>query len=127
MNSVFTRLSRTRLKILINHHQTMSLSHTYSGYDLANYRSLISIKGADASVYLQNLITNDIRSLNSTDKRSLYAMMLNNRGRIMYDVLVYCLNTGESSSKSAEYLVELDSRFVNEALRLFKVFKLKKK
>lgn len=100
----------------------INLNSLYSAVDLSNYRSLISIKGPDSSVYLQNLITNDIRTLNENDKKSLFAMILNNKGRIMYDVLVYLKEANDH-----EYLVELDTRFTQDALKLFKMLKVKKK
>lgn len=87
------------------------------GYDLTNYRSLLSIKGPDAPVFLQNLITNDIYQLNTNETRpapkSIFAMVLNNRGRVLYDVLVHLI---DSSPASKEYLVEIDSSLVKECI-----------
>jgi folate-binding Fe-S cluster repair protein YgfZ len=62
------------------------------GFDLSNYRSLVAIRGNDSFKYLQNLVTNDMNSLNTNDDttnksaKSMYSMILNNRGRILYDV-----------------------------------------
>jgi folate-binding Fe-S cluster repair protein YgfZ len=97
-----------------------------SAYDLTNYRSLVSVKGPDSDSFLQNLITNDIRFLKNDilPRKSIYSMILNSRGRIMYDVIVY---RPEISVDSNEFLVELDFRFVNDAMKLFKMLKVKKK
>jgi hypothetical protein len=46
----------------------------------------------------------------------------------MYDVIVYRPGSELSSSAdSNEFLVEVDTRFVNEAMRLLKMLKVKKK
>ena len=56
-------------------------------YDLTSYRSLIKLKGQDTAKYLQNLITNNVYNLNN--ENVIYSMILNNRGRILYDILIY--------------------------------------
>lgn len=101
-------------------------------YDLRNYRSLVSIKGPDAPVYLQNIITDDIYKLNAAAEkkeppapRSLYAMILNSRGRVMYDVLVHLFDPTPSAK---EYLLELDSTAVQDCLKkLLEPLKLRKR
>lgn len=112
------------------HLKRFGSSSSSIGYDLKGYRSLLSIKGADASVYLQNLITNDIYSLNPTENhttsRSLFAMMLNNRGRIMYDTLVHLINPEAGAAR--EYFIELDTSLLDECLsKLLVPLKLRKK
>jgi hypothetical protein len=42
----------------------------------------------------------------------------------MYDVIVY---RPEFSADAKEFLVEVDSRLVNDAMKLFKMLKVKKK
>lgn len=102
---------------------------SYIGYDLKNYRSLLSVKGADASVFLQNVITDDIYKLRMGEDekgpRSLYAMILNSRGRVMYDVLVYLI---DQASAEREYFVEVDSSALNDCVtKLLEPLKLRKK
>ena len=100
----------------------------HSVFDLKNYRNIVSVKGPDSATYLQNLITNNINLLddnvNKADgkQNSLYAMILNNRGRLMYDVIIY-----QNKTDRDEYLIEFDTRFVNDAMRLLKMLKVKKK
>lgn len=69
--------------LLSNYHNfqvySRCLKHSLNAYNLNNYRSLIKIKGPDASKYLQGLITNDIHHLNSTDHKIEYSMILNNK------------------------------------------------
>lgn len=104
---------------------TKSLSHL--AYNLANYRSLISIKGTDSAHFLQNLITNDINKLNvHQEKSSLYAMMLNDRGRVLYDTIVY-RPTKLCDPLGTEYLLEIDSNYLQKALQFFNIMKFKKK
>ncbi|XP_073981892.1 putative transferase CAF17 homolog, mitochondrial [Rhodnius prolixus] len=54
-----------------------------------NERSLLKIKGQDASNFLQGLITNDINYLFKEKLQTLYTMFLNVRGRVVHDGLVY--------------------------------------
>lgn len=88
---------------------------------LNDYRSLISVKGPDSSLFLQNLTTNNIYDLNDK-KPAQYAMILNSRGRMMYDVMVY-----RHPTEPGNYLMELDSNCIEQAMKYFKLFKIKKK
>ena len=56
------------------------------------------------------------------DLKSLYAMVLNNRGRILYDVLVY-----KPDANQTNYLIEVDAKHIDEAMRFFNTYKIKKK
>jgi len=85
----------------------------------------VKITGKDSAKYLQNLITNDINLLNETNIKSLYAMILNNRGRVLHDVLVYGLNKENTDEKT--YLVEVDKMYLNDFLKMLKIYKIKKK
>ena len=104
-------------------------SSKYIGFDLANYRSLLRIKGNDAAPFLQNLITNDINNLSPIENQVIYSMILNNRGRILFDVLIYNLVSEESQNakKNMDFLVEIDSNFQSQALKVLSMFKIKKK
>ena len=104
-------------------------SHKYAGFDLTNYRSLIRVKGVDAAPFLQNLITNDIFNLSPVENQVIFSMILNNRGRILFDVLVYNLisEKSQSENKNTEFLVEIDANYQNQALKILNTFKIKKK
>jgi len=105
--------------------KTKSVSHL--AHNLANYRSLISIKGIDSAHFLQNLITNDINKLNvHQEKSSLYAMMLNDRGRVLFDTIVY-RPTKLCDPVGTEYLIEIDTNYLQKALQFLNVMKFKKK
>lgn len=94
---------------------------TLSVASLSDYRTLISVKGQDSSSFLQNLTTNNIYAL-SDQNPAQYAMILNSRGRMMYDVIVY-----KKPSEKDNYLMELDSSCIEQAMKYFKLFKIKKK
>jgi folate-binding Fe-S cluster repair protein YgfZ len=98
---------------------------SYHTQDLTNYRTLINVKGADSAKYLQNLITNDINLLQNESIISIYSHILNNRGRTLYDTIVYKNKFDQSGEPS--YLIEIDSQFINEAIKLLSLFKIKKK
>lgn len=49
-------------------------------------RSIITLQGADTHKLLQGLITNDI---NHCKNNLIYAAMLNNKGRFLYDFLIF--------------------------------------
>ena len=106
---------------LINQYSSSSEHQNCTAYDLTKYRSLIRIKGQDSAKYLQSLITNNIYNLNN--EHVIYSMILNNRGRCMYDVLVYA---NEGINKQ-EFLIEHDSDYTNELMKFLNVFKIKKK
>jgi folate-binding protein YgfZ len=51
-------------------------------------RAVLSITGRDALKFLQGLVTNDVRTL--AEKQILYAMILNNTGRLLFELfLIY--------------------------------------
>jgi folate-binding Fe-S cluster repair protein YgfZ len=104
-------------------------SNKYVGFDLNNYRSLLRVKGADAAPFLQNLITNDINNLSTVENQVIFSMILNNRGRILFDVLIYNIISEESQieKKNMDFLVEIDSNFQSQALKTLNMFKIKKK
>jgi folate-binding Fe-S cluster repair protein YgfZ len=113
---------------LLNQYSSSTLSSSSSSsseqctaYDLTRYRSLIRIKGQDSAKYLQSLITNNIYNLNN--EHVIYSMILNNRGRCMYDVLVYA-NEGINQQ---EFLIEFDSDYTNELMKFLNVYRIRKK
>jgi folate-binding protein YgfZ len=82
-------------------------------------RALIQIHGDDTSKFLQGLITNDIEFLKTTN--AIYSMLLNARGRILYDMIIYNHHINKSS-----YLIEISKNAVADFLRLLRTYKLRK-
>ncbi|XP_065338584.1 putative transferase CAF17 homolog, mitochondrial [Cloeon dipterum] len=79
-------------------------------------RSLIKVYGAEASSFLQGLITNDMRHLEE-GALSMYCMFLNTKGRVIFDSIIY----GESKES---FLVECDKKaeaVLKKHLTMYKV------
>lgn len=95
---------------------------TFSLEQLQN-RKLLEIKGADATEFLQGLVTNDIGLLEDDTCKILYSVMLNRQGRILYDLLI----SSRSTENGREYLTECDHEVVDELIKLLKMYKLRKK
>lgn len=83
-------------------------------------RSLLKIKGQEASVFLQGLITNDMKHFDD-GARSMYAMFLNNKGRVLYDTLIHRWTEEES------FMIECDKRVLDQLQKHLKIYKLKRK
>ena len=84
-----------------------------------DHRGLIRVSGEDTTKFLQGLITNDVEFLKSTG--AIYSMLLNARGRILYDMLLYNPDHAQTS-----VLIEVSQSAVNEFLRLLRTYKLRK-
>ncbi|CAH2094541.1 unnamed protein product [Euphydryas editha] len=83
-------------------------------------RALLKIAGQDASAFLQGLITNDMKHFEEGAK-SMYAMFLNNKGRVMYDTLIHKWDNDES------FLIECDKKLISLLQKHLKIYKLKRK
>lgn len=82
-------------------------------------RSLISVCGSEAFVFIQGLITNDIRHF-SDGAQCLFTMILNTKGRVLYDAIIY--------KKSSDHLyVECDEQGQDDLLKHFKMFRVRRK
>lgn len=87
-------------------------------YPLKN-RSLIEVSGAQVSQFLQGLITNDMKHFDE-GAQSMYAMFLNNKGRILYDTLLHKWG-GDNT-----FLIECDKNVNRLLQRHLNIYKLKK-
>jgi len=83
-------------------------------------RALIQVQGNDSSKFLQGLITNDIEFLKTTN--AIYSMLLNARGRILYDMIIY---KHAQQNSSSGYLIEISRNAVADFLRLLRRYKLR--
>jgi tRNA-modifying protein YgfZ len=63
-------------------------------------RGVVSVTGADATVFLQGLLTNDVERLGPGDAR--YAALLTPQGKILFDMIVARAPDGEGAS----YLID---------------------
>ncbi|GAA5975763.1 hypothetical protein JCM11641_005866 [Rhodosporidiobolus odoratus] len=96
-------------------------------------RALLSVQGADASKFLQGLVSNDVRRLAQPGKeddkqRVLYANILKADGRYMHDVMLYPPPPSSSSDPSVpSYLLEHSSSFTPSLRAYFKRHVLRSK
>ncbi|XP_050548940.1 putative transferase CAF17 homolog, mitochondrial isoform X1 [Daktulosphaira vitifoliae] len=85
--------------------------------ELLNNRCLLKMKGEALLEYCQGLMTNDILQLET--KNSLYTMLLNSKGRVLYDCFLYKIDNF--------ILLECDSSIANNLQKHLKMFMLRKK
>ncbi|XP_053613526.1 putative transferase CAF17 homolog, mitochondrial isoform X2 [Plodia interpunctella] len=98
--------------------------HTHSKTSEVLYplesRRIIQISGKDAAVFLQGLITNDMRHFDE-GAQSIYTMFLNNKGRVLYDTLIHKWDAEDS------FLIECDKNITSLLQKHLKMFKLKRR
>jgi folate-binding protein YgfZ len=89
-------------------------------------RSLIRCAGKnnEASQFLQGMITNDMRLLES-DQKCIYTLFLNKLGRILYDSLIYKLPT--PSAEDETFLIECDNSIASNLIRHLKLYRVRRK
>ncbi|XP_026760581.2 putative transferase CAF17 homolog, mitochondrial [Galleria mellonella] len=81
-------------------------------------KKILKINGKDAPVFLQGLITNDMRHFEEGAK-SMYAMFLNNKGRVLYDTLIHKWNDDA-------FMIECDKIVLSMLQRHLRIYKLKR-
>ncbi|VDM97709.1 unnamed protein product [Thelazia callipaeda] len=80
------------------------------------HRGLLRLKGKDVMQFLQGLVTNDIRHL--ADGQAQYALMLNSRGRVVEDFILY--------RQADDVLVESDRNKQADLQKLLELYKVHK-
>lgn len=99
-------------------------------------RSLLRVHGAQSAEFLQSLITNDIRHLESdgaaaaataTDSSAIFTMFLNKAGRVLYDALVYRLDADANNNSFSTFLIECDRAIDDDLQKHLKIFRVRKK
>ncbi|XP_034176865.2 iron-sulfur cluster assembly factor IBA57, mitochondrial [Osmia lignaria lignaria] len=83
-------------------------------------KSLIQVRGKEASNFLQGLITNDMKHYEE-GAANLYALFLNIKGRVMYDVIIY------KTQEDDVYYIECDSQAVEPLQKHLKMYRVRKK
>lgn len=68
--------------------------------ELLNKRTVLKLSGPDTNNYLQSMMTNDIRKIDSSP--TIFSLLLNSSGRVLYEILLYKIDQNE-------YLIEYDS------------------
>ena len=98
------------------HHQV----RTDAGMFDVSHMTVVDIKGADAKVFLQTLIANDVDKL-KTKGRALYSCMLNETGGVVDDLIVYYLDDEDYRMVINAGTTEKDIAWINEQAAAFSV------
>ncbi|MDG2395407.1 glycine cleavage system aminomethyltransferase GcvT [Candidatus Thioglobus sp.] len=98
------------------HHQV----RTDAGMFDVSHMTVVDIKGADAKVFLQTLIANDVDKL-KTKGRALYSCMLNETGGVVDDLIVYYLDDKDYRMVINAGTTEKDIAWINEQAAVFSV------
>lgn len=103
------------------HSKGLSTSLAWTLHPLKS-RGLVELKGSDVKPFLQGLMTNDVNVL-GTECTSLYTMLLNVQGRVLYDLLAYqkVLEDGNPI-----VLLEHDRHVTSDLIKLLKRYKIRK-
>ncbi|NXO21173.1 CAF17 transferase, partial [Cisticola juncidis] len=90
-------------------------------------RALLGLRGADAAVFLQGLLTNDVTQLVAASDAppALYAHALNVQGRCLYDDILYRLHG--STAEEPHILLECDSSVLDSVQKHLKLYKIRRK
>ncbi|KAL1513610.1 hypothetical protein ABEB36_003001 [Hypothenemus hampei] len=83
-------------------------------------RSLVQVKGPDASPFLQGLITNDINHLKDGSS-SMFTMFLNTKGRILFDAIIYQIEDNDA------FWIECDASASSQLQKHLKLYKIRRK
>ena len=80
-------------------------------------RGLISVSGADAGDFLQNIISNDINKVSFTN--SIFAGIFTPQGKYLFEFFIIKIKN--------DYLIECEKKIVDEIIKLLKFYKLRSK
>ncbi|XP_069671694.1 putative transferase CAF17 homolog, mitochondrial [Periplaneta americana] len=83
-------------------------------------RGILRVSGEEASVFIQGLITNDMRHIEE-GAPSMYTMFLNTKGRVMYDAIIY------KSKEQNVFLIECDKSASPQLLKHLKMYRVRRK
>jgi folate-binding protein YgfZ len=84
-------------------------------------RGVLSVSGADATTFLQGLLTNDVERLAPSEAR--YAALLTPQGKILFDMIVVCAPGGEEPS----YLIDCTAAQAPDLAKRLGFYKLRAK
>src|SRR5271165_861549 len=84
-------------------------------------RGIVCVSGEDAAGFLQGLLTNDVEGLAPGEAR--YAALLSPQGKILFDMLVVRIPTGES----ATYLLDCSAGQAADLAKRLGFYKLRAK
>jgi folate-binding protein YgfZ len=101
-------------------HISVAAKENSSVVECLNSRGILRVSGKETSLFLQGLITNDMRHLEE-GAPSMYTMFLNNKGRVMYDAIIY------QSKEEGDFLIECDKSALSHLQKHLKLFRVRRK
>lgn len=108
------------LRSCILRHVSVAAKQKSSVVERLDSRGILRVSGKDTSVFLQGLITNDMKHLEE-GAQSMYTMFLNTKGRVMYDAIIY------QSSEEGVFLIECDKSALSHLQKHLKMFRVRRK
>ncbi|XP_050438125.1 putative transferase CAF17 homolog, mitochondrial isoform X1 [Adelges cooleyi] len=105
------------MRVPIQYMRFFSTSSYKPKLELLSHRCLLKMKGQGLLDYCQRLMTNDIFRLNT--EKCLYTTLLNSKGRVMYDCLLYKVED--------HLLIECDKVAASSLCKHLKTYALRKK
>jgi len=85
-------------------------------------KNILRIKGRDSAKFMQGIITNDIYNLSSDGDQSLFTMLLNAQGRILFDAFIYRV-----PGQTDEFFLECDNASTDDIIKHLRAYKLRAK
>lgn len=101
-------------------HVSVAAKQKSSVVECLNSRGILRVSGKETSLFLQGLITNDMRHLEE-GAQSMYTMFLNTKGRVMYDAIIY------QSKEEGVFLIECDNSALPHLQKHLKMFRVRRK
>jgi len=98
------------------HHQVRSDAGMFD----VSHMTVVDFKGAQAKVFVQTLIANDVEKL-KTEGKALYSCMLNESGGVVDDLIVYYLNDEDYRMVINAGTTEKDIAWINAQAQGFDV------
>ncbi|KAH8383243.1 hypothetical protein KR009_007529 [Drosophila setifemur] len=100
--------------------RTVTGQQIYTLESLGN-RELIRVHGSDVIPFLQALVTNDMSQMQSSSgPSSMYGLLLNQSGRVLYDTIIYRTNNPDT------FLLECDREASPEFRRHLRTYRMRK-
>ena len=85
-------------------------------------RKLVRVNGRDTTKFLQGMITNDMNRFQNDACKIMFTMLLNSRGRVMFDAFLYAVPDEPDC-----YFLECDSYSIDSVIKHLKMYKLRAK
>ena len=92
-----------------------------------NDRSIIGIRGEDASKFLQSIMTLDMKVMDENpNHRALYGLFLNPKGRIIADGFVYKPYLAGQHGDMMEYWLDIETKVKDELVKHLRTYIMRK-